>query len=194
MPKVDKPIKGKIAESSGVIYIGIDPGKSGGIAGLGSNGITLSSKMPATELDILTYVQYFGTACKSLVESTGMPWKAIACIEQVRGYLGEGSEAPGKAMFNFGWNYGSVRMAVLAAGIRLEEVPPQVWQKSLSIPPRKKDKHNARKYVETHTQFKNRLKGVAQRLFPNVTMTLAICDAFLIAEYYRRKCLGLLKK
>ncbi len=35
--------------------------------------------------------------------------------------------------------------------------------------------------------FKNRLKGFAQQLYPLQKITLATADAFLIAEFGRRK-------
>jgi hypothetical protein len=92
-------------------------------------------------------------------------------------------------MFNFGWNYGSLRMAMIASGLPFEDVPPQVWQKALKIPSRKKE---GRQYKETKAAFKNRLKAKAQQLFPRVYITLATCDALLIAEYCRRKFLGIL--
>jgi hypothetical protein len=88
-------------------------------------------------------------------------------------------------MFNFGANYGALRMALTAAGIPFEEVVPGVWQRGLNIPPRKK--------TEGKTAWKNRLKAKAQQLFPSVKITLATADALLIAEFCRRKHEGLLR-
>jgi hypothetical protein len=36
------------------------------------------------------------------------------------------------------------------------------------------------------TEWKNKLKDAAQKLFPNIKMTLNISDALLILEYYKR--------
>lgn len=176
------------ATKASEFYLGIDPGKSGGLALIDSKGKILSLKtMPETEADTLFCVG--SMQVKSNVASKAGDFSIRSVIESVRGFLGEGTEAPGSAMFNFGWNYGGLRMAMIASGLSFEDVPPQVWQKALKIPSRKKE---GRKYKETHAAFKNRLKAKAQQLFPRIYITLATCDALLIAEYCRRKFLGIL--
>ena len=155
--------------------LGIDPGKNGGIvllmAGLEFN------VMPDTERDIWDQLKKVREITKG---------SAVVYLEVVNGYQGEKTAAPGSRMFNFGWGYGGLRMAIIGNGLRLEEVRPQAWQKALGIPPRKK------REGETQTQWKNRLKAKAQQLFPEITVTLAIADALLIAEYGKRKESGLL--
>lgn len=162
MPKVDTP-------KPSHIYLGIDPGKSGGIAWIFRSRTTAIS-MPSTERDIWDVLE----GMESLSS------RAIAVIEKVGGYTGEGQ--PGSAMFNFGWGYGGLRMALIAANIPFEEVTPQKWQKAMGISGRKK--------TESKTQWKNRLKAKAQQLFPELKVTLSTCDALLIAEYARRKTEG----
>ena len=153
------------------LYIGIDPGKSGGLAVISRSTSTRAAAdaepMPETEGDIWEWFAGIPSA------------RAIAVIEKVNGYIGPGSEAPGSAMFNFGWGYGNLRMALIASGISFEEVTPQRWQKAMGIGSRKK--------TESKTQFKNRLKAKAQQLFPHIHVTLKTADALLIAEYCRRK-------
>ena len=147
-----------------VLYLGIDPGNSGGLACIGSDGLLLEAiRIPFTERDIWNWV--------SRVEY------AFAVIEKVGGYV-RGNPTPGSRMFNFGHGYGGLRMALVAAEIPFEAVTSGVWQKAMGISPRKK--------TEGRTQFKNRLKAKAQELFPKFKMTLAVCDAVLIAEYCRR--------
>jgi hypothetical protein len=65
-----------------------------------------------------------------------------------------------------------------------DEVTARSWQKALEILPRKK--------AEGNSQWKNRLKGKAQQLFPNIAsqITLLTTDALLIAEFCRRKHKG----
>jgi len=75
-------------------------------------------------------------------------------------------------------NYKQLRMAVIANDYRLVEVKPKAWQHAMGISPRAKS--------DTPTQWKNKLKGAAQELFPNVKVTLATADALLIAEHCRR--------
>lgn len=157
-------------KKSATIYLGIDPGKAGGLAALIGDRVILS-KMPDTEKDVLDWFE------RVSIEPSPLTY---AAIEKVWGHIGQNQ--PGSRMFNFGWGYGGLRMALLAYQIPFEEVTPRTWQKVLGIPSKKK--------VETKTHWKNRLKAVAQRLFPKEDVTLATADALLIAEFYRRKCEG----
>jgi len=156
------------------VYIGIDPGKIGGLVALTPKGI-LSSTMPPTDRDIWDWL------CLVLDND----YKLLAVIEKVQGYIGpRGGDAPGSAMFNFGMNYGLLRMALTASGIPFEQVTPHKWQRALGIP--------SRKSAEGRTEWKNRLKQHAQQLFPEVKVTLAMADALLIALYCKRKHEGTL--
>lgn len=161
----------KLAQSG--IYIGIDPGVSGGIVCL-FDDFPFSTPMPATERDIWNWIKQ---------------WRdlgAFAVIEKVGGFMGgaKGNVASSHTMFTFGASYGGLRMALVAAEIAFEEVPPQSWQKGLRI--------SKRASSESKVQFKNRLRGLAQQLFPTQEITLAVSDAFLIADYCRRKKEGTL--
>ena len=152
-----------------MLYLGIDPGSTGGLCalqGLSGKPSTIYNieAMPPTERDVWDYFE-------SIRRMTG-----YAVIEKVGGYIGV--PTPGSAMFNFGKSYGGLRMALVAAQIRFEEVTPQAWQKEYGM--KKADK-------ETKTSWKNRLKARAQQLFPDTKVTLATADAILIAEYCRRK-------
>lgn len=153
------------------VYIGIDPGSSGGLACLAGRS-TISGTMPETEADIYEWI----------LSLKAPPWhdsERFAVIEKVGGFI-QGVPAPGSAMFKFGVSYGGLRMALIACGIPFEEVTPQKWQKALGISPRD-NKGN-----ESKSAFKNRLKAKAQQLFPGEKITLAVADALLIAEYCRR--------
>jgi hypothetical protein len=133
----------------------------------------------------------------------------VAVIEQVNTSPQMGVVSAGTFMRG----YGTLLMALTAAGIRFEEVRPQVWQKALGIPPRKKATKkvsstvvvdgtlvNVGKYrsvthnIETDTQWKHRLRKKAQQLFPSLEVwrgtignQLAVADAILIAEFCRRR-------
>lgn len=147
------------------VFIGIDPGESGGIAVIGSSGDVISCvSMPETERDIY---EHLGETDPN----------SFAVIEKVGGFIA-GNPAPGSAMFKFGRSYGGLRMALVACCIPFEEHTPQAWQKALGITPRNKD--------ESKSQFKTRLKARAQQLFPGAKITLATADAVLIAEFCRR--------
>lgn len=141
-------------------YHGYDPGQSGGIAVLDDCGIVILRKMPATERDLWELVD-------------NLP-HGHAIIEKVQGRPGNSSVAT----FKFGQNYGFLRACIVAAEIPFEEIIPRSWQKALGVVPKKK--------TETNTQWKNRLKGLAQQLFPEAHITLNTADALLIAEFCRR--------
>ncbi len=151
-------------------YFGIDPGMSGGLA-WSEFGEVHADPMPETERDIWEWLDVH------YPKLIGKSAAAFAVIEQVGGHIA-GKNQPGSAMFKFGQSYGALRMALTAADIPYELITPQKWQKGLGVVPRKKE--------ETKTQWKNRLKAHAQRLFPTATITLATADALLIAEYCRR--------
>ena len=160
-------------------YLGIDPGKTGGLTLLRDEGV-FYQPMPATPLDLWIWM---GTML--LTTPVGSA-RTRAVLEQVGGYIKKKGPQPGSAMFNFGRGYGELRMALTAAGIRYEEITPRVWQKVLGIPPKKES--------ESKSDFKGRLRARAQRLFPSLelwkgtkTDQLACCDALLIAEYCRRR-------
>lgn len=157
-----------------MLFLGIDPGASGGIAMLDGNsddGWTTSAvPMPATERDVW--------------EVFDVPMSDVfACIEKVGGYVA-GNPTPGSAMFTFGRGVGLLHGFLIALSVPYEEVPPRTWQKALGISPRGKD--------ESKGSFKNRIKAVAQKLFPGAGVTLKTCDALLLAEYCRRKRTGTL--
>jgi len=150
--------------SFGTTYIGIDPGAQGGMAALLDGGAVCFTSMPKDEAGIWRWVRSF--------EPDG-DRDVRAVIEQVQGYIGEGQ--PGSSMFKFGQGYGTLRMALVAAGIPFEAVTPRVWQSALSIPPRKKS--------ENRGQWKQRLKTEAEIRYPRLLVTLAVADALLLAEY-----------
>jgi hypothetical protein len=133
--------------------------------------------MPTTDADVWLSVRNLRSS-----PLLGEGQSIAAVIEQVGGFIGVGQ--PGSAMFKFGQSYGALRMALVAAGIPFETVPPQKWQKEFGL---------SRRPKETKTQYKNRLKAVAQQLYPENEPTLYTCDALLIAEYCRRKHEGLLR-
>ena len=148
---------------------GIDPGKNGGIANIvGSQ--SSARKMPPTERDVC-----------DLLENMIVSGVEKFYIERVASMPGQGVASS----FKFGVSYGTLRGMLIALKIPFEEVTPRKWQKGIGIKARDKN--------ESKTEFKNRLKAKAQQLFPHINMTLANCDAILIAEYGRRFELGLIK-
>ena len=167
------------------VYIGIDPGASGGMVALVTRGGRLADPpvlqpLGGTDRDVWEWLAAYSE------------WRdggTYAVIEKVGGWTGgrdgyAGNQAPGSMMFKFGRGVGFLHGCLVAAGIPYDEVTPREWQKGLGVPPRGKG--------ETKTAWKNRLRQQAERLFPGHKVTLAVSDALLMAEYCRRKQEGLL--
>lgn len=152
-----------------MIFIGIDPGGSGGIAAIDSQGTFVeSANMPSTERDALDILDLIG-------KGTGGSHRRRAALEHVW-------SIPGQAgAFRFGVNVGMLRTALTAARIPFDQVLPKAWQAALGV-----------RYPvgATDTAKKNITKQRAQQLFPSVPMTHAISDAMLLAEYARRQEMG----
>lgn len=142
------------------IFLGIDPGQSGGIARLNevSTSPVVAWSMPSTERDIWDLLR--DATCLS-------PQDSFCYIEKVHSMPKQGVVSS----FKFGKNYGTLRMALVALSIPFDEVPPQTWMKYLGC---------------MSGGDKNRTKAKAQQLFPELKVTHAIADALLIAEFARR--------
>ena len=93
--------------------IGIDPGKSGGLALRSPSGI-LAVKMPPTERDLFELLREW-------------KWASFAYLEKVHSMPGQGV----KSMFTFGQGYGSLRMALIANDIAFATVTPNAWQRRM---------------------------------------------------------------
>lgn len=145
------------------LYIGIDPGMSGGFAVITPDGVSKAFKMPKTEHDINRLIAHL----------TSFDCERHVYLEAVGVMPGNGAVS----MFKFGKGYGFLRGCLIANKIPFEDVRPQKWQKGLGVVPRNKKKG------ETKTEFKNRLKAMAQQKHPELKITLATADAILICEY-----------
>jgi len=145
--------------------IGIDPGASGGAAVIhGTTGSVETIRLTETAADIVAFLD--------AIRASG---DCFAHLERVNAFPGQGVSSS----FKFGMSYGRCQGWLDALGIPYDLVTPQTWQKGLRIAKRGK--------VESKTDFKRRLRGDAQRLFPDIGVGLATADAILIAEYGRRK-------
>jgi hypothetical protein len=149
-------------------YYGVDPGKQGGIVVLWEGQIIQSCKTPETERDAWElFTNYPVDRCFAVIEriSPGFPGTGKSSIAKLYGH------------------YRMLRAYLVAAGIKFEDPTPAQWQRGLGLVGRGR--------TESRTEFKNRLKGVAQRLYPSYKVTLNISDAMLMAEYGRRRKTGL---
>ncbi len=146
-----------------MIYIGIDPGKSGGIAIVESGFDPVefppeTVRLSETPADVVDWIW-------STVGIQSCP--ARAYIEQVHATPQMGVTSA----FTFGKSYGWLLGVLDALRIPYEFVSPQKWQKAMGC---------------LSKGDKNVTKAAAQRLWPTDRITNATADALLIAEYGRR--------
>ena len=144
-------------------YIGIDPGKSGGIAVIMEDGTSKSYKCPQTVQDMALVF--------SIAMGNTPPVDVSVAIEKVWAHPGD---ARSRA-FVFGVNYGQWQGIIANYEIDFSEIPPQRWMKYYGLPKLEKGKR------------KNWLKDKAKELFPDhKKITLYIADALLIANYQKQ--------
>ena len=142
--------------------IGIDPGKDGGLAIISSD----RRYIQAFSFTNLSEKEIYGL----IVRETFDPCRAF--LEKVGAMRGQGVTS----MFTFGQGYGFLRACLYATGTPFEDVPPQTWQKGVGLGGLKGDRPDR----------KRQLKAGAERLFPQIKVTLSTADALLIAEYGHR--------
>jgi len=162
------------------LYLGIDPGKKGGLAIIGnSNTDLVYMPMPGTERDLWNFMGIY----------VGDGSNIRAVIEKVHSMPSQSAQSG----FTFGRGYGSVRMAMIAKKVSFDEIDPRAWMKALKIPPRKAGLNQ--------DQWKQVLRGIAQQWYPNLPIweergskgrQLAVADAILLATYCKRKHEGTL--
>lgn len=156
--------------------IGIDPGKNGGIAVLNGNRAVYCQAMPDTYKDIFDlFMQLTPPPVQSMADYNRKR-DVTVYMEKVHA----GPKMGSSAAFKFGEGCGALRMAVVAAGLRLELISPQAWQKHHGL------LVSGRGLGQKDTDKKNRNKARAQELFPDLKITHSIADALLIAEYGRQ--------
>ena len=141
-----------------MLFVGVDPGFSGAIAVVDGNARALGAvKLKETEHDIWEW----------MLKELGLHGDHFAVLEKVGAMPRQGLSST----FKFGHSYGFCRGLLVANQITFEAVTPLKWQVKMGC------KSGGDKKVT---------KAAAQRLFPNVKMTHAVADAYLLAEYARR--------
>lgn len=144
-----------------MVVLAIDPGASGGMAW--TDGGVHCRKMPDTEGDIISTLKEIRPT--------------LIVIEEVGGFVKgkPGGGQPGSAMFKFGRNFGFLLGASQMMGCEVRLIRPQVWTKAVGA--------GTKSGCATTTIWKNKLKAIAQRIYPSLKVTLAVSDALLILEY-----------
>lgn len=150
-----------------MIYVGIDPGKSGGWAILYEDG----------HIDVYPWDDMIFIASMQGLSMARPNGEGVMCaLEKVGAMPGQGVTS----MFSFGKSAGFIEGVLAAYRIPYQLIPPQTWKKEFSLLHQDKSKS-----IET-----------AQRLFPNVNFlptersrkpSDGMCESALLMEYARRK-------
>lgn len=150
-------------------HVAIDPGASGGIAWQDHDGNMMTAPMPAQSTDTVT-----------LLEGLKLQGIDTLVLEQLPRFvpMGGGKGIPGSMAAVMFENFGIILGAAIALRFKIVRVPPQEWQKGLGL--------GNSKDCASKSKWKNKLKGRAQELFPEVKVTLKTSDALLIWEYWHR--------
>lgn len=148
-------------------FIGIDPGKNGGIAHINAiNNYTETVAYSNEALIQLCTDLFYGTAdCQNIV----------CCLEKVGAMPGQGVVS----MFNFGQSVGYIKGVLESFHIPYQEITPQKWKREFGL-----------------SSDKTKSAEVCRKLFPDVNLLATprckkphdgMAEALLMAEYARRK-------
>ena len=140
-------------------FVGIDPGKNGGIAVFWNDGTSDAHRFPKLEYQLPQIVKKIKS--KARENKTKLDW----VIEDIHALYGSSA----KATFSFGKNLGHWEGVLHSNKIEWETVSPKIWQSEYDLP---KDK----------AERKRKLKEIAQSLV-DYKVTLATADAILIAKW-----------
>lgn len=143
------------------IYMGIDPGKKGGIALLTEDGQTEAYPYAEQTLQSICHTNAFHDV--------------ICCLEQVHAMPKQGVTS----MFTFGMGYGYIKGTLEAYSIPYQEIPPQKWKKEFGLNTDKQKSIDVARKLFPKTDFR-----------PSERCRVdndGMAEAALMAEYARRK-------
>lgn len=146
-----------------MIYIGVDPGKSGGYAIIDDCGVITYS------WDDVFFIGYM----KALVRRND---RMMAAVEKVGARPGQGTVS----MFNFGKSAGYIEGVLSALEIPYQLIPPATWKREFSLIG--KDKRAS--IITCHKLFP---QADLKRTKRCKVDSDGKAEALLIAEYARRK-------
>ena len=159
----DKDFKMK-NELHNKIFIGIDPGKNGGVAVINEipeYDTIVSFRCP----DSAKNMAY--SLMATIPENISFD-DVLVTIEHVHAMPKNGVVS----MFSFGQNLGRWEGVLGAFELNVDYTGPRTWMQHYDCKPRM-DKKDRKRY----------LRGIAENLFPNIKMTFNVSDALLIANY-----------
>ena len=146
------------------IFIGIDPGKNGGVAVLNEipdYEAVIAFRCPKTPREMAYSLM------ATIPENVSYE-NVLVTIEHVHAMPKNGVVS----MFSFGQNLGQWEGILGSFEVNVVYTGPRKWMEHYDCKPGM-DKRDRKRY----------LRGLAENLFPNVKMTFNISDALLIANY-----------
>lgn len=147
-----------------MIYIGIDPGKTGGIVSINEEGSLLSMQ---------PFDKGVSLALALGLDNEWGPDDQRIIIEKVHAMPGQGVTS----MFNFGMNFGFIRGWLNASGHKYRMVTPQEWQKPLKGVAGEDAKDRTKNYCEEEW-------GLSRFILPRCRVPhKGLMDAAAIAHY-----------
>lgn len=171
-----------------MIFIGIDPGVTGGIASISDLRIgrfVEAVKMPGSTEGIVKHIRQIEDRAEetlAVVEKVwGFPPRSapMKCPRCHRTIMITRARDGSKQITAFMKNAGIIEGVLAALHIQVIFISPQRWQRDMGL-------FDMTAIAKTKTQKKNVHKDQAKILFPKQKVTLATCDALLLAEYCRR--------
>ena len=119
------------------VYVGIDPGKSGGICVYDTTMHVISfRKMPDTIHGVVDRLR----SIKEVCSESNTDVKVV--LEKVHSMPGQGVAST----FTFGQGYGQLQGVIAALGLACVEVIPNRWMKCIGTMP--KDKADRKKFIK----------------------------------------------
>lgn len=100
------------------LFIGIDPGKSGGIAFIDTE-ISVSETVPYSDKALIAL-------CKNASDHN---FDAVCCLEKVGAMPGQGVVS----MFSFGQSVGYIKGVLESFKIPYQEIAPQKWKREFGL-------------------------------------------------------------
>jgi len=172
------------------IWLGVDPGASGGIGVIRDSFdkglIAEAFKMPATEMDLCELLESL-CSTEDTINYIKTGRREVFCyLEKAQAFPGSQKvtkcprcsivlktrQSQGvSSTFKFGMQYGTLKGILTALHIPFELIRPVDWQRALGCMTK---------------GDKNISKNKAQQLFPDIKVTHAKADALLLSEYCRR--------
>jgi crossover junction endodeoxyribonuclease RuvC len=157
-----------------MIIIGIDPGKTGGIAVLAEDWYDVYPiPLAGDEIDMTSIY----SSLRLAIEPSRSDQHIAAFIEKVGAMPGQGVSS----MFSFGFTTGALHGIIASLGIPRYMVTPQAWKKVV-LEGTSKDKNAAIEYCRRAYPFISLLATDRSKVCHT-----GMADAICIAEYGRRR-------